>query len=39
MNKPVFRERISQEIFFYGFDLGRCDTSLFGLLKVKIASN
>ena len=35
MNKPVFQERISQKIYFFEFDLGRCDTRLFGLLKVK----
>ncbi len=35
MNKPVFKERISQEIYFFKFYLGRCDTRLFGLLKVK----
>ena len=35
MNKPVFQERISQKIYFFQFDLGRCDTSLFGLLKVQ----
>ena len=35
MNKPVFQERISQKIYFFEFDLGRCDTRLFGLLRVK----
>ena len=35
MNKPVVQERISQKIYFFEFDLGRCDTRLFGLLKVK----
>ena len=35
MNKPVFQERISQKIYFFEFDLGRCDTRLFGLLEVK----
>ena len=35
MNKPVFQERISQKINFFEFDLGRCDTRLFGLLEVK----
>ncbi len=35
MNKPAFQERISQKIYFFEFDLGRCVTRLFGLLKVK----
>jgi len=37
-NKPVFQERIFQETFFSGFDLARRDTSLFGLLKVKLSN-
>ena len=39
MNKPVFQERISQKIYFFEFDLGRCDTRPFGLLKVKLSLN
>ena len=34
MNKPVFRERVSENLISE-FDLGRWDTLLFGLLKVK----
>jgi len=34
MNKPVFRERVSENLISE-FDLGRWDTRLFGLLKVK----